>query len=57
MATALGHPVGAADLFELAWLVSSLATFSGGLGGGLETEATVREAVFAADDDDDAGED
>ena len=57
LATALGHPVGLVDLLELAWLVSSLATFGGGLGGGLETEATVREAAFASDDDDDANDD
>ena len=57
LASTLGHPVAVADRFELAWLVSSLATFSGGLGGGLETEAKVREAAFAADDDDDAGGD
>lgn len=54
LAAALGHPVAMVDLLELAWLVSSLATFGGGLGGGLEAEATVREAAFASDDDDDA---
>jgi hypothetical protein len=34
--------------------VSSLATAGGGLGGGLETDATVREAPYASDADDDA---
>ena len=51
---ALGHPAGVADYLQVAWLISSLATVGGGLGGGLETDATVREATYASDADDDA---
>jgi hypothetical protein len=53
-AEALGHPVALADYLQVSWLISSLATVGGGLGGGLETEASVREATFAAEADDDA---
>jgi hypothetical protein len=54
LAASLGHPVTISDYLALAWLVSSLATAGGGLGGGLETDATVREATYASDGDDDA---
>lgn len=54
LARSLGHDVAASDYLRLAWLVSSLATAGGGLGGGLETDATVREATYASDADDDA---
>ena len=51
---ALGHPAGVRDYLQLSWLVSSLVTIGGGLGGGLETEAAMREATCAADADADA---
>ena len=54
LADAVGHPVGPPDFLELSWLISSLATVGGGLGGGLEADATVREATYASDADDDA---
>jgi hypothetical protein len=54
LADAIGHPVGVRDYLQLSWLVSSLATIGGGLGGGLESEASVREAAYAADAEDDA---
>lgn len=50
----LGHDASVAEYLRLAWLISSLATVSGGLGGGLESDASVREATFASDSDDDA---
>jgi hypothetical protein len=50
----LGHQATAADYLRLSWLISSLATVGGGLGGGLETDASVREATYASDADDDA---
>ena len=54
LADAVGHPVDLTQYLELAWLISSLATVGGGLGGGLEADATVREATYASDADDDA---
>ncbi len=54
LSDALGHRVGVPDYLLVAWLISSLATVGGGLGGGLESEASVREATYAADADDDA---
>ena len=56
LAETLGHPAGVGDYLQLAWLISSLATVGGGLGGGLETEASVREATYASDADDDAAQ-
>ena len=47
---ALGHPASVSDYLQVAWLISSLAT----VGGGLETDATVRKATYASDADDDA---
>jgi hypothetical protein len=54
LAEALGRSAGLGDYLRVSWLISSLATVGGGLGGGLETDTSVREAAFAADADDDA---
>lgn len=51
---ALGHETRLADYLGLAWLISSLATIGGGIAGGLESDATVREATYASDAEDDA---
>lgn len=36
------------DLFLLAWFVASAATVGGGLGSGLESDDTIREATYSA---------
>lgn len=46
LASALGHPVYVSDYVELAWLISSLASFGGALGAGLETDEAVRQAAY-----------
>jgi hypothetical protein len=35
------------DLFVLAWFIASAATIGGGLGSGLETDDTIREATYS----------
>jgi uncharacterized membrane protein len=47
----VGHGASLADFAELGWLVSSIATVGGALGGALETGSTVREATYAGDED------
>lgn len=44
----IGRPVGFADYFRLAWLVTSLATIGGALGSGLESTDTVRSATWGS---------
>ena len=46
LGSVLGHPAGAADQVQLAWLAASLATLGGALGAALETRETVREAAY-----------
>lgn len=50
----IGHPVDTGDYLKLAWLISSLGTVGGALGGSLELETSVREATYASDAEDDA---
>jgi hypothetical protein len=45
-ADALGHPAHLRNYLELAWLTSSLATFGGALGAGLETDEAVLAAAY-----------
>ncbi|SEH14976.1 hypothetical protein [Thermoleophilum album] len=42
-----GNTAAFADYVRLAWLLSSLATFGGALGAGLESSDAVREAAYA----------
>jgi hypothetical protein len=44
--TVVARPVGAEQYVALIWLVASLAMVGGALGGGLETDSTVREAAY-----------
>jgi hypothetical protein len=46
LSDALGHRVGLAGIFELAWLTASIATVGGALGAGLESDEAVREAAY-----------
>jgi hypothetical protein len=45
-ASALGHPTHFQNYLELAWLTSSLATFGGALGAGLETDEAILAAAY-----------
>jgi hypothetical protein len=51
---ALGHPANPSDYFQLAWFVSSLSMVAGALGGGLESDETVRQAAYGYHPDPDA---
>jgi hypothetical protein len=51
LSSELGHHAGIADYAELAWFVSSLATVGGALGGGLESDAAVRQAAYGSHPD------
>jgi hypothetical protein len=57
LAGTLGHDATVWDFAELGWLVSSIATLGGALGAALETGTAVREAAYAAGDEDDDEED
>jgi hypothetical protein len=46
-ADAIGRPAAADEYLRLAWLVASLATVGGAIGGALESDAAVREAAYA----------
>lgn len=46
MGETLHHPVGWGSTALLAWLVTSVATFAGALGAGLESEEAVRNATY-----------
>jgi hypothetical protein len=54
LAKTLGHPANPSDYLRLAWLVSSLSMVGGALGGGLETDETVRQAAYGYHSDPDA---
>lgn len=54
LAKTLGHPPHLGDYLLLAWLVSSLSMVGGALGGGLETDETVRQAAYGYHPDPDA---
>lgn len=42
----IGHTVGVKEYVKLAWLVSSVATVAGAIGGGLENEEEVRKSTY-----------
>jgi hypothetical protein len=46
LAKTLGHAPHASDYLRLAWFVSSLSMVGGALGGGLESDETVRQAAY-----------
>ncbi|MGJ8517887.1 hypothetical protein [Carnimonas bestiolae] len=46
MAETLSEPVGWSNFMLLAWLATSVATFAGALGAGLESEEAVRNATY-----------
>jgi hypothetical protein len=46
LGSVLGHPAGAVDQVQLAWLATSIATLGGALGAALETREAVREAAY-----------
>jgi len=54
LAKTLGHPQNPRDYLRLAWLVSSLSMVGGALGGGLESDETVRQAAYGYRPDPDA---
>ena len=54
LAKTLGHPPNPSDYLRLAWLVSSLSMIGGALGGGLESDETVRQAAYGYRPDPDA---
>jgi hypothetical protein len=54
LAKTLGHPANPSDYLRLAWLVSSLSMVGGALGGGLESDETVRQAAYGYHPDPDA---
>jgi hypothetical protein len=54
LAKTLGHPPKPSDYLRLAWLVSSLSMVGGALGGGLESDETVRHAAYGYRPDPDA---
>lgn len=47
LSDAIGHSAGVVDYLRLTWLVTSLATVGGALGGALESDDAVREAAYA----------
>jgi uncharacterized membrane protein len=47
LADEIGHAANVAEYLRIAWLVSSLATVGGALGGALESDDAVREAAYA----------
>ncbi|HEY6760638.1 MAG TPA: hypothetical protein VI318_14165 [Baekduia sp.] len=53
-AKTLGHPPSLSDYVRLVWLVSSLSMVGGALGGGLESDETVRQAAYGYHPDPDA---
>ena len=46
LAKTVGHPPNPSDYLRLAWLVASLSMVGGALGGGLESDETVRQAAY-----------
>jgi hypothetical protein len=54
LAKTLGHPANPSDYLRLAWLVASLSMVGGALGGGLESDETVRQAAYGYHPDPDA---
>ncbi len=54
LAKTLGHAPHPSDYLRLAWLVSSLSMVGGALGGGLESDETVRQAAYGYRPDPDA---